>query len=163
MGANYAEEVYYDMEEGTAGSIFRNTWDIAFRSNYLYPASGKIVPSSSIISNTTIGIELYTYPNGDISDWYTTTAVNEFKTGDFLLDLYPVPASDLLHINYELDTQLPVRIQVYDLTGKLVLERTLEPAVNRNGQINISALQPGIYTMQVGNREARAVRKFTVR
>jgi hypothetical protein len=59
-GAGYSNEVYYSLENGDVSSEARNTWDIAF----------KVSPSgSSILTNGAMETELYTYPNGDTSNW----------------------------------------------------------------------------------------------
>ncbi|MCX6271182.1 MAG: T9SS type A sorting domain-containing protein [Bacteroidetes bacterium] len=62
MGASYANEVYYSMANGNAGTALRDSWDIAFRTSIM---------SSSIIINDGTGVVLYTYPNADTSGWNT--------------------------------------------------------------------------------------------
>ncbi|KKK88648.1 hypothetical protein LCGC14_2741020, partial [marine sediment metagenome] len=54
-------------------------------------------------------------------------------------------------------------LSVYDLTGKLMVDRTVETNEGTEMQLDISSLNPGIYMMQIQNSEFRAVRKFTVR
>lgn len=53
MGANYAEDVFYSLQDGVVATEVRNTWDIAF---------GTEARSSSIIINEGAGVELYVYP-----------------------------------------------------------------------------------------------------
>ena len=62
MGANYANEVYYSMANGTKGAVARDKWDIAFR------ASSQ---SASIITNDGSGVELYSYPKSTKAGWAT--------------------------------------------------------------------------------------------
>ncbi len=33
MGAGYANEIYYSLENGVVGSVSRSSWDIAFSTN----------------------------------------------------------------------------------------------------------------------------------
>lgn len=61
-GASYANDVYYSLEEGTVTTVARDNWDIAFVTQIM---------SVSILANNATGVELYTYPDGDISDWAT--------------------------------------------------------------------------------------------
>ena len=61
-GAGYADDVYYSLENGTVTTVARNNWDIAFIAQ---------VMSVSILANNGSGVELYTYPDGDIDDWAT--------------------------------------------------------------------------------------------
>ncbi|MDF1574589.1 MAG: hypothetical protein P1P86_05300 [Bacteroidales bacterium] len=60
MGAGYADEVYYSLENGIVKTSPRSAWDIAFSTNPM---------SSTILINEGYGVELYTYPNGDHTAW----------------------------------------------------------------------------------------------
>jgi len=62
MSAQYADEVYYNLDGGVILTSPRNTWDIAFRTKKL---------SSSILTNDGSGVVLYTYPNADTTGWYS--------------------------------------------------------------------------------------------
>ncbi len=61
-GAGYADDVYYSLENGTVTTVARDNWDIGFITQ---------VMSVSILANNGSGVELYTYPDVDISDWAT--------------------------------------------------------------------------------------------
>jgi len=61
-GADYADDVYYSLENGTVTTVARNNWDIAFFVNYY---------SAGLSANNGSGVELYTYSEGDINDWAT--------------------------------------------------------------------------------------------
>ncbi len=154
MGASYATEEYYSMKNGSAGRVLRNSWDIGFKSGTF---------TSSITANTTMGVELYTYANGDTSAWHLISSITRPTIMDGGISLYPVPASDLLTIKSVLKTQLPLNISVFDLTGKQVLHRTSEPAGSGELRLDISELHAGIYILQVRNREVQAVSKFSIR
>ncbi len=154
MGSSYASEEYYNMKDGSKGHVSRNLWDIGFKSG---------VFTSSIIINSTMGVDLYTYPNGDTAAWNGSTAIAPLRADQGSLDLYPVPASSVLNLKHSLDTQLPININVYDMTGKLVLDGGTIAVSNRELQIDISSLHQGMYMLQIGNSEIQAVRKFTVR
>ena len=60
MGSNYPNEIYYSMESGQVLSSPRNTWDIAFRTKKF---------SSSILTNDSKSVILYTYPKSDTNGW----------------------------------------------------------------------------------------------
>ena len=60
MGPGYAFDVFYSMENGEVSSEARDTWDIAFYTQRF---------SAGILSNDGKEVSLYTYPNGDTSDW----------------------------------------------------------------------------------------------
>lgn len=59
-GANYANEVYYNLASGIEKTVPRNSWDISFTTQTY---------DVSILANNGNGVELYTYPNGDIWNW----------------------------------------------------------------------------------------------
>lgn len=60
MGAGYADEVFYSLENGIVKTSPRSSWDIAFSTDPI---------SSTILINEGYGVELYTYPDGDKSAW----------------------------------------------------------------------------------------------
>jgi hypothetical protein len=62
MGASYAYDVYYSLSQGTAATVLRANWDLAFRA---YPTS------ASILVNDGAGSSLWAYPNGNYSAWST--------------------------------------------------------------------------------------------
>ena len=59
-GVGYADDVYYSLENGTLTTVDRANWDIAFVTS---------PQSISILANNGSGVELYTFPDGDIDDW----------------------------------------------------------------------------------------------
>jgi hypothetical protein len=61
-GPGYADDVYYSLENGSVVTVQRDNWDIAFITKQM---------SVSILANNGAGVVLYTYPDGDLSDWAT--------------------------------------------------------------------------------------------
>ncbi len=154
MGAGYADEEYYSMEDGSAGHVSRNSWDIGFKSG---------IYTSSIIANTTMGVELYTYLKADTSAWPDATSAGPALKAGKGLSLYPVPATDDLFIRHELKTSQALDIRVFDMTGKQVLQHEAERADDRELRLDISSLSPGIYVLQLRSGEAMASGRFTKR
>lgn len=60
MGAGYANDIYYSMENGEILSVDRTNWDLGFYTNAF---------SAAIITNDGNGVALYTYPNADTNGW----------------------------------------------------------------------------------------------
>ena len=60
MGNNYANQVFYSMQDGEIKNISNDNWDLAFTSDQY---------ASTIRTNDGKGVELYTYHLGDTSDW----------------------------------------------------------------------------------------------
>lgn len=77
-------------------------------------------------------------PDGELS-------VSENNLSD--LSLFPNPAKDKLYIN--LTNNYPSEISIYDVTGKLILKKSLKI---KSTEIDISYLKKGIYLIQSGNK-----------
>lgn len=60
MGPQYANDIYYSLENGVVTTVSRNNWDIGFHTT---------VWSATIITNGGAGADLYTYPYADTSGW----------------------------------------------------------------------------------------------
>lgn len=60
MEAGYSNDLFYSMSDGLVSSVTRSGWDIAFYTSAF---------SAGIIINEGSGVVLYTYPNGDTSNW----------------------------------------------------------------------------------------------
>ena len=58
-GANYADDVYYSLENNDLKTTLRNTWDIAFTSQQM---------SVSVLANNGAGAMVYTWPMGKIDN-----------------------------------------------------------------------------------------------
>jgi|GEM_PF-3222359 len=154
MGAFYAAEEYYSMKDGSAGRVFRDFWDIGLKSGTF---------TSSIIANTTMGVEVYTYPHADTSAWNGNTSTGPALEVTAGLSLYPVPAVDDLFVRHELKTSQPVNISVIDMTGKQVMQREPVRLNESELRLDISSLSPGIYILQLSNGEVLASGRFTKR
>jgi hypothetical protein len=76
IGAGYANETWYSLENGDQGTEAAADWDLAFAADGF---------SSTIRINDGNGISLYSYPNGDISDW---TAIDTTNISTWDADIY---------------------------------------------------------------------------
>jgi hypothetical protein len=154
MGSFYAAEEYYNMENGSAGRVFRDFWDIGFKSGTF---------TSSITANTTMGVELYTYPHADSSAWYSNTSTGPALAAGTGISLFPVPAADDLFIRHDLRTSQPVNISVIDMTGKQVMQWEAVRLDESDLRLDISSLSPGVYILQLRNGEVLTSGRFTKR
>ncbi len=71
IGVSYFNQSYYNMSNGEIKNVDNTNWDIAFDVSAF---------GSSIRTNGQTGILLYTYPNGDISNWSTTIDTSGIST-----------------------------------------------------------------------------------
>lgn len=61
-GANYANQVWYSLQNDEQGSSAKNNWDLAFST------AGQ---GSNILINSVTGTKLWQYPNSDTTGWAT--------------------------------------------------------------------------------------------
>jgi hypothetical protein len=65
-----------------------------------------------------------------------------------LVRIYPNPVSGILNIEAKKEMRKPLRIVLYDLTGKMVKETT---SYQNKFSVDISSLHKGIYTFKLYN------------
>lgn len=72
IGAGYANDKWYGLQNDEQGSALKNNWDIAFETSGM---------GSAIHINSVIGTKLWCYPNGDTSAWNAidTTGINSWS------------------------------------------------------------------------------------
>lgn len=79
------------------------------------------------------------------------------------IEIYPNPVRDFATINFETEANLPVFINIYDITGKLVKttsKTSLDGKVSFN--INVSEFQAGTYIISAVSGNKKDVSKFVV-
>lgn len=79
------------------------------------------------------------------------------------LNIYPNPAQDLLHLEYALPQGAQVKLAVSDVLGKVVLERTMQPATGAHREIlDLSTLSNGVYVVRLDAGIHQATRTITL-
>lgn len=64
------------------------------------------------------------------------------------LKIYPNPARGSIHVELERGTVKPVRVQLFDMAGRVMMDQTTN---KDNFTINTSALKPGVYALRIYN------------
>jgi len=147
MGMFYANEIYYNVGSKAAHSVPRSIWDIGFKTG---------IYTSSIIANNTMGVELYTYPHADISAWNPPAAVIRSQASEMSIRVYPLPAVNDLFIEHSFTANDHVSIRLYDMYGRLVQERVHKLDGESHIRYDVSRVKPGMYILQLKNRNAQA-------
>ena len=138
MGSMYANDVYYGLSASSATEVSRDNWDIAFKTNAF---------SASIRTNTTMGVELYTYPKADETAW-DTYGVEDRKADGMNVSVYPNPVIDVVHLRSDkFDAAHTLDVSVIDITGREVL-RTKAPG-SREISLDLGNLESGSYFIRV--------------
>lgn len=95
----------------------------------------------------------------DNFEFVTSTNIQKFEDYAVLLTAYPNPAAD--NFNIVSKTKDAAKIEVYDLSGRLVEQKLFEAD---EISINVNHYAPGVYIYKVFDKTGRALKseKFTV-
>ena len=85
-----------------------------------------------------------------------TLSVSEFDINGF--NMYPNPAHDILNI--KLNNITNANVSIYDIQGKLVLNRSV--LQEQNVQLNVSDLQSGLYFVKLNIGSQELVKKLVI-
>jgi len=78
-----------------------------------------------------------------------------------LTNVYPIPASDNLHLNFLTDVTQNVYISILNLNGKVVLEQEYQAEKGENEVIlDIQHLSTNTYFISLSNEKEKVVDKF---
>jgi hypothetical protein len=94
-------------------------------------------PDHPRISNTATNIASQKYEVSDIGEEENTSEIQEVQ-------IFPNPTKGILHINYP--NEVPARIIIMDMSGKVVLEKQ---KTQSNQVLNLQNLAQGVYVVEV--------------
>ncbi|MDW3647724.1 MAG: T9SS type A sorting domain-containing protein [Bacteroidia bacterium] len=105
-----------------------------------------------------------THGNGAFQRSLIETFVNVDDLEAFSLQVYPNPVSNLLNLNFELDSSENIQGEIFDIQGKLV-ERLFSgqrvPGIHRL-IFNLRHLSPGVYNLRLSNGEIANNQKLVI-
>ncbi|MBC7863140.1 MAG: T9SS type A sorting domain-containing protein, partial [Bacteroidia bacterium] len=88
-----------------------------------------------------------------------TVGVKELELKELNISLYPNPANEILNVSFEFQNE--TKIQITDLTGKIISETRVENTAGKTIQpLNISALSKGIYFVNLISEGKNFCKKF---
>lgn len=92
----------------------------------------------------------------------TAVGLNELETSAFL-NVYPNPATEIVYLNYYLNTPQQVTVNLYNVLGDLVyIEQLNAGAGNSKHALSIGNLPQGTYTMELKAGKQRITQKLTI-
>jgi hypothetical protein len=154
LGAGNVDQVYYSLQNGTEISTNQdNDWDIA-----LY--AQRSFSNLPVRINDVNGVELYVYPNSDISYWNVVSL--EERTLN-VMSVYPNPAKDVLNIAMQADLPQNMQVTILDQGGRVVKTEAVH-ALNGVSEvrIDIADLNAGLYMVQLSGDNFNATTKILV-
>ena len=134
------------------------------------PSHGSATVAAGVVqytpANNYVGVDSFTYSLSD-GNTSTTARVRVFvfntlgvnEANEIAVTVYPVPASDVLNVQFENTGRTTLR--VFDVTGKLVLTSFL---TKNNNAVQTGELANGVYGLQIAdeNNVVIARSKFTI-
>ncbi len=121
------------------------------------------VTDSTILSRDSAHYNQHTYSVLWFVNFSQTVGVKEISA-QMELSMFPNPASETLHLNYNLLSEAEIGISVTDMSGRTVLrERSRkEPAGEYKKQVDVSGLKEGNYLMTLKINEQIITNKFII-
>jgi len=108
---------------------------------------------SGSITTRIDAIEVY---NADLS------AVNELKANELKVELYPNPVRNQLNIRF-MDTNLKnVNLNLYDLSGKLLISKNVNSGNLLNYRLDVQTLNSGFYLLKINSEKQLITRKIII-
>ncbi len=94
----------------------------------------------------------------------TTTGIANISSTNIQATLYPNPANKTVIINYQLITNSEVKISLYDLLGKEVMQIVDEKQNEGERQLNINTeqLQNGVYFVRMNTTVGQTINKLII-
>jgi hypothetical protein len=139
MGSGYANDVYFSMSQGITKTSPRASWDIAFKTNAF---------SASVLTNSTMGILLYTYPKAGLEAW---TSLRTIQNRIESTSVYPNPVRDMVSFtNSGWKDNSEVHLILYNTAGQTVLNQ-IRVLDGRGFNISLSDLPVGLYHTRIVN------------
>ncbi len=91
-----------------------------------------------------------------------TLSVDEYANQG-LPSIFPNPNNGSFTIEFNPDPSTPIKVMVYDLAGRTVLEKTYDPTTSLfSKKINLNRAQAGVYLVSIENGRGTTVKKIIV-
>ncbi|MFH2095961.1 MAG: T9SS type A sorting domain-containing protein, partial [Bacteroidota bacterium] len=173
----------------TGSYTITNTGGLYTVSSGVTDATCYTCPDGSIdLTVTGPGLYSYLWSNGDTTEdvtglltgLYTVTITDEFGCTTVVTDsvgyftvialsfdgagsikAYPVPTRDMLYIEYSFINPAETKIRITDITGKLVMERSLQDAKG-TAEFDLSGCMPGVYLVNAERNSSIAHARIIV-
>lgn len=89
------------------------------------------------------------------------TGVFSANNTEAAVKAYPIPANDVLHVEYNMEKAGTVMLEIYDAGGCLVKRQMLDEAGGKTADIDISSLAAGNYLLKCADAKKVYAVKFT--
>ncbi len=158
--AQEVDNAYFVLERSTDGVNFE---DIAM----IDGAIDSETPTSYDFMDKEAGAGTSYYRLSDITTDNVRTiasdviALTRGEAGFTIMEVFPIPASDLINVAFASSLDAVVTIETYDVTGRLVASENVDAIAGMNEQtLEISNLPVGTYFLTINSGDSVATTKF---
>lgn len=129
---------------------------------YEYLTNGLINKRTTIEWNgTTAFVQNNGYDSIDVWYWGFNVGVDDMESKASVMDVYPNPATDVLHINIDGIENKKVTFTIVNVEGRIV--NSWQEAVTQSGvSVSITDMPAGMYILQMNDGDKTSVRKFVI-
>ena len=113
--------------------------------------TGETTSSITPINNGTFYVDVLDANNCSSSDTTTVNFVGLENNLNNQIQIYPNPSFENITISSNFKINSPTVINIFNLTGKLILSNNIEMKNGFSENINISSLSTGIYSIEIKN------------
>lgn len=113
--------------------------------------TGETTSSITPINNGTFYVNVLDANNCSGSDTTTVNFVGLENNLNNQIQIYPNPSFENITISSNFQINSPTVINIYNLTGKLILSNNIEMKNGFSENINISSLSTGVYLIEITN------------
>lgn len=129
--------------------------------------SGHQIPPSIMATSGTMTLAWYSNSNTNFQGWEATYVVDNVGIEENNLiskvKIYPNPANNLLHVQFENQSSESTVFNLYNSTGKLIQSQSIQVFPGSNDAvIDVSGFAPGLYFLEMYCGQSTLTRKVTV-
>ena len=139
------------------------TWDNVKKYMYAYNGFGQMTSSVGESWNPGVGWE---FASGDPTSYYYyasySAAVKNVVTNNGSVNLYPVPAQNILHVDLNWNEAQSATISMYDMTGREVNKMSVPFGSQFSGAISVNNLADGMYVIRIEGTQGQIVKQVVV-
>ncbi|MCW3121449.1 MAG: C-terminal target protein [Flavipsychrobacter sp.] len=142
------------------------SWENSMEYTYTYNSMDQMTSSTGMSWNV---VGIFEFAAGDpMARYYYathggTTTVKNVTNDNGSANIYPVPASNMLHINLNWNVAQASTIAIYDMTGKMVTPLMNVPsATEYHTAISVNTLAAGTYIVKINGTEGQVVKQIVV-
>ena len=171
---NQTLSVYSGFSGTLPGVQINQSWDTtgggfwANNRKYMYAYNGFGQMTSSIAESWNPGVG-WQFASGDPASFYfyetydpSSTSVKNVANNFGSVNVFPVPAQNMLHVDLNWNEAQSATIGLYDMSGKQISNLNVPFGSKFNGSIPVNNLANGMYVIKISGTQGQIVKQVVV-